>query len=352
MELSVKLVDKKYSIYIEKGLFQNILQYIHPVFDGKKIMIISDDLVFPLYGKNIEEQLQSCYEVNHIIIEHGEKAKSFENLLPLYQRLIEYHMTRSDLIIALGGGVVGDLAGFVASTYLRGIELIQIPTSLLAQVDSSVGGKVAIDLQEGKNLVGAFKHPLMVLIDPTSLKTLQQRFISDGMAEVIKYGCILDSNLFDKLNSYENFEDLYQDIDNIIYRCIDLKRQVVEEDVYDLGKRMLLNFGHTLGHAIEQFYHYERYTHGEAVAIGMVQITHIAQMYGLTEKGTSKKIIELLKKYHLPMKADIPIEKLKNALLTDKKNFGQTLSYILLKDIGNSYIYSSDIHFVDKVEEI
>ena len=156
---------------------------------------------------------------------------------------------------------------------------MQIPTSLLAQVDSSVGGKVAVDLPEGKNLVGAFYHPKMVLIDPETLITLPKRFVNDGMGEVIKYGCIKDKRLFDKINSYQGFDELYQDIDEIIYRCVDIKRDVVERDQFDFGDRLLLNFGHTLGHAIEQYYQYQKYSHGEAVAIGMVQLFLSAEPY-------------------------------------------------------------------------
>ena len=187
--------------------------------------------------------------------------------------------------------MIGDLAGFVASTFLRGVKFVQIPTSLLAQVDSSVGGKVAVDLPAGKNLVGAFKHPHLVLIDPKTLKTLDKRFISDGMGEVIKYGCIFDAELFKQLTTYSSFEELYQDIDEIIYRCVDLKRDVVEKDLFDFGDRLVLNFGHTLGHAIEQYYHYEKYSHGEAISIGMVQLTQIAEMKGLTVGETANKSV-------------------------------------------------------------
>ncbi|MDV2934331.1 3-dehydroquinate synthase, partial [Enterococcus faecalis] len=171
-----------------------------------------------------------------------------------------------DLIIALGGGVVGDLAGFVASTFLRGISFIQIPTSLLAQVDSSVGGKVAVDLERGKNLVGSFYHPELVLIDPNMLGTLPEKYFNDGLGEVIKYGCIKSKELFEKLEGFENKEDLKENIGEIIYECCNIKREVVEYDEKDLGERMILNFGHTLGHAIEQIYNYETYSHGEAVA--------------------------------------------------------------------------------------
>ena len=276
MKLHVNLGKDSYDIIIEKGSLEHAGDYIKDVFKGRKIAIISDDNVFPLYGISLENQLAS-YDVTSIVIPHGEPSKNFEILPSIYSKLLDAKLTRSDLIIALGGGVIGDLAGFVASTYLRGVKFIQMPTSLLAQVDSSVGGKVAVDLPEGKNLVGAFKHPLFVLIDPLTLKTLDPHFITDGMGEVIKYGCIKDRALFDQLKGYKDFKDLYQDIDEIIYKCVDIKRDVVEKDLFDFGDRLCLNFGHTIGHAIEQYYNFSKYSHGEAVAIGMVAITKISE---------------------------------------------------------------------------
>ncbi|MBS5113576.1 MAG: 3-dehydroquinate synthase [Coprobacillus cateniformis] len=352
MEVKVNLGKDSYPIYIQKGILEHVIDYIQPIYQGKKIMIISDDQVYGYYGEKLFKQLESCYEVGHIIVPHGEQSKRFDILPSLYSQLLSFQLTRSDLIIALGGGVIGDLAGFVASTFLRGVKFVQIPTSLLAQVDSSVGGKVAVDLPEGKNLVGAFKHPLLVLIDPLTLKTLDERFIHDGMGEVIKYGCIFDHSLFQRLASYLSFEELYEDIDEIIYRCVDLKRDVVEKDLFDFGDRLALNFGHTLGHALEQYYHYEKYSHGEAVSIGMVQLTYIAEIQGLTPKGTSQLIKEVVEKYELPTQAHVSTQELKKAMALDKKNIHQKLSYVLLKEIGQCYIYPSDLTFIDVVKEI
>jgi len=352
MEMKVNLGKDSYPIYIEQGLLDHVLEYIETVFQGNKVMIISDDRVFSYYGDKIEEQLKQKYTVGHVVIPHGEQSKRFDILPSIYSQLLSFQLTRTDLVIALGGGVIGDLAGFVASSFLRGLKFVQIPTSLLAQVDSSVGGKVAVDLPEGKNLVGAFKHPTMVLIDPLTLKTLEHRFICDGMGEVIKYGCIFDKELFDRLNSYHSFEELYQDIDEIIYRCVDLKRDVVEKDLFDFGDRLALNFGHTLGHAIEQYYHYEHYSHGEAVSIGMVQLTHIAELKKLTKEGTAKQIEEVLKKYQLPSVSHLKTNDLKQAMALDKKNIHKKLSYVLLHEIGSCYVYPSDLTFIDEVEEV
>lgn len=352
MEMMVDLQDEKYPIYIKQGILKEANMYIKKIYTGQKIMIISDDQVYHHYGEALTNNLSNDYDVDHVIVPHGEASKRFDILPSLYSALLKFKLTRTDLIIALGGGVIGDLAGFVASSFLRGVSLVQIPTSLLAQVDSSVGGKVAVDLPEGKNLVGAFYHPKMVLIDPTTLKTLSSEFISDGMGEVIKYGCIKDKSLFDKLNSYQNFEELYQEIDEIIYRCVDIKREVVEADPFDFKDRLLLNFGHTLGHAIEQYYHYQTYSHGCAVAIGMVQLTKISEARGLTTSGTSDKIVKVLKKYHLPTGCDLYTKDLVEAISLDKKNINKKLSYVLVSEIGNSFVYQNDLSFILTTEKI
>ena len=352
MEMKVNLGKDSYPIYIQQGLLDEVLGYIKPIFQGNKIMIISDNQVFSYYGEKIEPQLKKEYEVGHIVVPHGEQSKRFDILPELYNELLSFQLTRTDLIIALGGGVIGDLAGFVASTFLRGVKFVQIPTSLLAQVDSSVGGKVAVDLPAGKNLVGSFKHPSLVLIDPLTLKTVEKRFISDGMGEVIKYGCIFDADLFQQLACYTSFDELYQDIDEIIYRCVDLKRDVVEKDLFDFNDRLALNFGHTLGHAIEQYYHYEKYSHGEAISIGMVQLTRIAEAKGLTKVGTADQICDVLKIYQLPTVSHLKTSDLKQAMAVDKKKIYKKLSYVLLHAIGQSYIYPSDLTLIEEVEEV
>ncbi len=346
MEMTVALEDNSYPIYIEKGILAQSDKYIKKIYQGNKIMIISDDQVYSYYGELLTNILNKEFIVEHVIVPHGEQSKRFDILPSLYKALLDFKLTRTDLIVALGGGVIGDLAGFVAATYLRGVKLVQIPTSLLAQVDSSVGGKVAVDLPEGKNLVGAFYHPKMVLIDPETLITLPKRFVNDGMGEVIKYGCIKDKGLFDKINSYQGFDELYQDIDEIIYRCVDIKRDVVERDQFDFGDRLLLNFGHTLGHAIEQYYQYQKYSHGEAVAIGMVQLTKIAEEKGLSPMATSDIIKDICTKYDLPTYSDVKTSDLIGAISLDKKNINKKLSLVLLKEIGNSYVYQSDLSLI------
>lgn len=345
MEMMVNLKEHSYPIMIEKGILDRANQEIKKIYQGSKIMIISDDQVYHYYGDALTQNLAQDFIVEHVTVTHGEASKRFDILPSLYQSLLDFKLTRTDLIIALGGGVIGDLAGFVAATYLRGVSFVQIPTSLLAQVDSSVGGKVAVDLPQGKNLIGAFYHPKMVLIDPNTLKTLDPRFINDGMGEVIKYACIKDQSLFDQLMNYQDFNDLYQDIDSIIYRCVNMKRDVVEKDQFDFGDRLLLNFGHTLGHAIEQYYHYENYSHGEAISIGMVMISKIAQKQGLTKENTDQQIASLLQKHQLPTSCEIEIKDLLQAISLDKKNINKGLSVVLLHEIGNSYVYKTSTSF-------
>lgn len=346
MKLTVSLGDNSYPIYIENGILSECGKYISQVFKGTKIMIISDDNVFPLYGQKVMDALAD-YECASLVLPHGETTKSFSSLPEIYSALLDAKLTRSDLIIALGGGVIGDLAGFAASTYLRGIRLVQIPTTILAQVDSSVGGKVAVDLPRGKNLVGAFYHPKLVLIDPDVLDTLPQHFISDGMGEVIKYGCIWDRALFDRLCSRSSFEELKPDLTEVITRCVDIKRIVVEKDQFDLGERILLNFGHTLAHTIEQHFHYERESHGEAVGIGMYQITKIAEEKGLTAPGCAEQIRKALEIYGLPSECGLPMTDLTGAMSLDKKNLNGHLNVVLLKEIGDSYVYPTDLSFFD-----
>lgn len=351
MKLTVHLKDKSYPIFIENGILSVAGKYISEIFNGKKIMIISDDNVFPLYGNKLIKSLDP-YECHQLVLPHGEPTKSFQSLSGIYSALVQAKLSRSDLIIALGGGVIGDLAGFAAASYLRGIRLVQIPTSLLAQVDSSVGGKVAADLPEGKNLVGAFYNPEMVLIDPSVLDTLPQHFITDGMGEVIKYGCIKDSALFDRLCSHDSFEDLKNELAEVIARCVDIKRTVVEADPFDKGERMLLNFGHTLAHTIEQHYHYKRESHGEAVAIGMYQISRIAGQKGLTDPKCADRIRDVLDRYGLPHACGLPVSVLKEAMSLDKKNLNGSLNLILLRQIGESYVYPCNLSFFPENEEV
>ncbi|AEB77026.1 3-dehydroquinate synthase [Clostridium botulinum] len=348
-ELRINLGENSYSIFIDRGLIASIGRKIKDIYSNNKIAIITDKNVDKFYGDIVVKNLiDSGFNVKKIVINPGEKSKSVDVLLEVYDSLLEFGITRGDLIIALGGGVVGDLTGFAAATLLRGIPYIQIPTSLLSQIDSSIGGKVAVDLPKGKNLIGNFYHPKAVFIDADVLKTLDKRFFYDGMAEVIKYGCIKDKKIFYNLLNFNTHEELMNNIEYIIYSCCSIKKDVVEKDEKDMGDRMLLNFGHTIGHAIEKHFGFDKYTHGEAVALGMYAITKKSESMNLTKKGTSKLIRDILIKYNLEW--DIYIDDKESILYTislDKKNKGEFMNIVLLNEIGEAFI-----HKVNKKEVV
>ena len=345
--LHVDLGKNSYDIIIKKGILKNVCEEIKKVYKGEKIFIITDDIVSSFYLDKVSQDLKSGgYSVDYIVLPNGESTKSLSSLEVIYDALIDFKMTRKDLIITLGGGVIGDLGGFVASTFLRGVDFIQIPTTLLSQVDSSVGGKVAIDLAKGKNLVGSFHQPKLVLIDPNVLATLDDRTVNDGFMEVIKYGCIFDKEFFELLYKMHSREDILEHIEHIIYKSCDLKRKVVEEDEKDTGERMKLNFGHTLAHGIEAYYNYEKYTHGEAVAIGMYEITALSEKKGLTKKGTSDKIRDILVNFGMDYDINaVHNENILSHISSDKKNECSILNVILLDEIGSCYIYKTNLEF-------
>jgi len=328
-------VNDAYDVLIERGLIHQSGQIIKSLSSAETCVIITDDNVDRIYSDIVETSLRnSGFAVEKFVFPHGEASKNAETLLKIYTFLCEREITRSDCLIALGGGVVGDITGFAAATFLRGLQYVQIPTSLLAQVDSSVGGKTAIDLPEGKNLVGAFKQPLTVICDPDTLFTLPQTFLIDGMGEVIKYGMIANAELFSKLCQYD-LSNITEHLDEIIPVCIGIKRDVVAEDELDTGLRMILNFGHTLGHAIEAYYHYETYTHGCAVAAGMCLMT---KFHNTPEEYETLKCC--VERYHLPSDVPASLKELVSLCGHDKKRAGTRLRYIVCSSIGTAEIKS------------
>ena len=330
---------RPYNILIEHGIIDHAGEYIRPLTKAIRAVIISDTNVSPLYADRVKNSLEKGgFETSLFVFQAGESSKRLSTIEKIYTHLFENNITRTDIIIALGGGVTGDMAGFAAATYLRGIDFVQIPTSLLAQVDSSVGGKTAVDLPTGKNLVGAFWQPILVLIDSDTLDTLPEKFFKDGLGEVIKYGCIRSKSLFERLES-ENPKDF---IDDIIFECVSIKRDVVEHDERDTGERAVLNFGHTLGHALEKLNNYENLTHGEAVSAGSAIITRISERHGLTEKGTSKRLENLLAKYDLPINSDFPLSEIINATRGDKKSTGKSIKFVFLDKIGSCFVKKID----------
>lgn len=350
-KLFVDLKENSYNILIKKGLLDNLGKAIKDIYKGKKVFIITDENVNGLYGQRVQKSLQeSGFDTKTLVLEPGEETKNFNTLPIIYDALLDFKLTRKDLIITLGGGVIGDLGGFAAASFLRGVPFVQVPTSLLAQVDSSVGGKVAVDLKRGKNLVGNFYQPKAVIIDPEVLNTLTDKFFKDGMGEVIKYGCIRDKDLFLKLKDLKSREEVMEHIEDIVYTCCNIKRQVVENDEKDLGERMILNFGHTLGHAIETYYNFTEYSHGEAISIGMYNITLKSEALGITKKGTSEQIKEILINHGLPYEVDLEDNKaVVETISLDKKNLGKVLKVILLKDIGESIIYDTEPKFFEVI---
>ncbi|MDP4153434.1 MAG: 3-dehydroquinate synthase [Bacillota bacterium] len=329
-----------YDIHICKGVLDKAGIEIKEIAKGKKTAIISDSNVAPLYANRLSAALRDAgFEADVFIFTAGEQSKNFGTINNIYTFLEKFCMTRADTIIALGGGVTGDMAGFAAATFLRGVRLVQIPTTLLACVDSSVGGKTGYDLPEGKNHVGAFYQPSLVLIDPDVLDTLPRGTWCDGMAEVIKYAFIRDPALFDKLAAYKDKEE----IEDIIETCVRIKSDVVEADELDTGIRGILNFGHTFGHAAEKIEHYTGITHGSAVAAGMVMAAAIGEYLGLTERGTKEKIISLNKKFSLPISfAQKPLE-LFSALTNDKKNLNGVISLVMLKKTGEAFLWPVEL---------
>ncbi len=326
--------SRKYDVLIGTGLLQDVGSYIRNLVKPCKTMIISDTNVWPIYGSIVSKALQDAgFEPCHYVFTAGESQKNGNTYLTILNTLAEKGFSRSDIIIALGGGVVGDMAGFAAATYMRGIQFVQLPTSLLAMVDSSVGGKTAIDLPSGKNLAGAFYQPSLVLCDIDVLNTLPDIVFTDGCAEVIKYGVLFCPELFSHLEQHgKNFDRQY-----VITRCVALKRDVVCMDEFDRGERAKLNLGHTVGHAIEKCSNYG-VTHGNAVAAGMAVITKASYVNSYCDVTVYNRLIAVLSAFNLPTQTSFSAEKLTQAALLDKKRDGTTISLIIPNEIGQCSI--------------
>ena len=325
--------SKSYDIYIGSGLLATLGEEAKKLGKAQKICIVSESTVFPLYGAAAKESLEnSGFEVMSYVFPSGEESKNGATFLDLLNFLAENKLTRSDMIVALGGGVVGDLAGFAAASFLRGIRFIQVPTTLLAAVDSSVGGKTAIDLPAGKNLAGAFCQPSLVLCDTDTLNSLPVDVFRDGCAEVIKYGVLYDPALFAHLEE----KGLDFDREAVITRCVELKRDVVMEDEFDTGARMKLNLGHTIGHGVEARSNFGL-SHGKSVAIGMAIVSRASNC------PDTARILAILEKFGLPATTDYPVEDIYTYTLSDKKRSGGTVKLIIPKAIGNCVIVPTPV---------
>ena len=347
--ITVPLGTRTYPIHIGNGLLDCLGAHVLEALGEISVAVVTDDNVAPLYLDRAVKSLESAgLRVCTITLPHGEATKCLDQLVNLYTFLCENRITRKDAIVALGGGVIGDLTGLAAATFLRGTHFIQVPTTLLAQVDSSVGGKVAVDLPQGKNLVGAFYQPEFVLVDPDTLTTLTDEYWRDGLGEVVKYGCIGDAELFALLEECApgGRAALMARIDDILLHCIQAKADVVAQDERDTGLRMTLNFGHTIAHAVETCQHYAGLRHGEAVALGMHIMTRLTEQKAMTVPGTADRLDALLRQLDMPMELpDIPETELLAAMGMDKKSAGKALRVIGLKAIGECYIHTTDTAF-------
>ncbi len=324
--------SKSYEILIGRGLLAKAGELISPFMKTKTAVLVTDDKVASIYLDTVLSSLKKeGISAKTFIFPNGEKSKNSDTYIKILNFMAEHKICRKDTLIALGGGVVGDMAGFAAATYLRGIPFVQIPTTLLSAVDSSVGGKTAIDLSVGKNLVGAFYQPSLVICDSATLDTLDEENYKSGMAEVIKYAIIRDRELYSYLMEGEC------DIEKIIERCTTIKSEIVNADEFDTGIRQILNFGHTFGHAIEAHSNFSL-IHGYAVAIGMCMMAHSAQKMDICSCDTAEKIIEIIKKYGLPTDYTITTEKIAELMLSDKKVMGESLNMIVPKEIGKCEI--------------
>lgn len=333
MKLHVKLDRRSYPILIQKGAISKLPNLLK----AQKNICLTNRTLLRLYQKKIDAITKN--KLRWIVIPDGERHKNLKTVSEIYPKMIREKMDRKSTLVAFGGGVVGDIGGFVAATYLRGIDYYQVPTTLLAQVDSSVGGKTGVDLAEGKNLVGAFYQPKAVLIDTDFLHTLPEREFRCGMAEVIKYGILKDKEFFSFLE--KNAAPLRRldpnALTRVIYRCCQIKAEIVGQDERESGIRSLLNLGHTMGHAIETLSGYQSIRHGEAVARGLVYAAKLSHRLGLCGSEVVERIIRILELYDLPTNL-LPFSKkaYKKVIQTDKKSSANLLKFVVIRGIGRA----------------
>lgn len=336
--------SSEYDVLIERGLLKKSGELIKRYVPASHALVITDCTVDSLYSETVLKSLRKVgIQCEKFVFEDGEEHKSLETVGQILSFAAEKELTRSDIFIALGGGIVGDVTGFASSAYLRGVRFVQLPTTLLAAVDSSVGGKTGVNLPEGKNLAGAFHQPSLVICDPDCFDTLSDELFADGVAESIKAGIIADESLFDIFES----GDVKANIENIVCRCVKIKSDIVALDEFDTGERQKLNLGHTLGHAIEKCSNFEL-SHGHAVAVGICRACKAAEKLGICT-DISKRVESVIAKNSLPVSTDIPTAELVTVMQRDKKRSSSGINLILPKRIGECMLYKTDI---DKLEEI
>ncbi len=336
---------KEYDILIGAGMLHNLGAELKKRIPLCKIALITDSTVGELYGTKAISSIEAeGFETCKFTFSAGENSKNIQTLSDILEFLAEQEMTRHDVVVALGGGVTGDMAGFAAAVYQRGMDFVQVPTTLLAAVDSSVGGKTAIDLEGGKNMAGAFHQPVLVLCDTDLLKSLPKTTFSDGVAEMLKAGVICEPELFARMANGNYMEDL----EELIEICVSMKRDIVMRDEFDNGERQLLNLGHTLGHSIEKLSGFT-ISHGHAVAIGLHLIAQIAESRGVAEKGLAETIKAAWIANDLPYEVDMTTEAIAKGAYMDKKRKGKTISFVIPEKIGSCIIEKIEI---DGIEEM
>lgn len=345
-KIMVDVGNNSYDIIIGKGILDDLGNYLLEKHKVCRCVIVTNPTIDKLYGSIVEKSLtDSGFVVKTLLVPDSETSKSLEIAQSLYEKLIDFNMDRESCIIALGGGVIGDLAGFIAATYMRGISIVQVPTTLLAQVDSAIGGKTAVDLSSGKNLIGAFHQPVLVLTDVETLKTLPENDFRSGLGEVIKYGIIADEKLFELVegNIHQIFSKNVDILNEIVTTCSKIKAKIVSEDEKEKGIRAILNFGHTLGHALETITNYKGYSHGEAVAVGMFFSSFLSLKLETITQNDFDRIKKILQNANLPICFKEPHKE--NDLIAvmqhDKKVKKDKILFILPKKIGEVYITDS-----------
>lgn len=344
--VSVDGVKNPYDIIIGRDILNIIPKKIKELTHAKTIVIITDDNVDKYYSKKVSDILESeDFRVLKFIFPHGEDHKSIETFSEILEFMAENNVTRSDCILALGGGITGDISGFCAASYLRGIDFLQVPTTFLAAIDSSVGGKTGVNLKSGKNLAGAFYQPRAVICDIDTFKTLPEDNFKEGVAEAIKYGVICDKTLFSEL-----LETKDRDIEKIIETCVKIKAEIVSEDEFDTGKRQLLNFGHTIGHAIEKVSDY-KISHGIAVGIGMAIISKISDNLGWSHEVTFDEIKKCLEMNNLPTEFNMKTEDILSVMYKDKKRNSDTINLVIPEKIGKCVLKKINISELEGVLE-
>lgn len=350
----LSLGEQSYDISVGIDLRNHLSDILAPWNQGQQWLVLTQQAIFDLYQPVIQQLRGNGFRIDTIIVPGDESAKNIRHAEDVWTKMVQMGCDRSSILLALGGGVVGDLGGFVASTYMRGIPFIQVPTTLLAMVDSAIGGKTAVNLAAGKNLVGAIYQPKAVLVDPVFLQTLPQRNVISSLAEAVKYGFIRDASIFD------TFETRYDDLvslkdhallSEIIAKSCNIKAQIVSNDQFELGERKLLNYGHTIGHAFETIQEYGGLYHGEAVLYGMKCANYISNKKGLLSDELYSRAQAVLNRFDLPELGAVAPERVLEIVAHDKKNINGKLSFILIDDIGNGVI-STDVTADDIIDSL